>query len=101
MSIQVSVVVPAYNRARSIRRTIDCILNQNRAPSEIVVVNDGSTDDTQSIVRAYAPAVKLIDIENVGPTGARSIGVQAAASEWLAFCDSDDLWHPDHLSSLA
>jgi glycosyltransferase involved in cell wall biosynthesis len=96
----VSAVIPTYNRARSIGRTIDRILNQTHMPSEIIIVNDGSTDDTASIVSAYAPAVRLINIANIGPTGARSIGVQAAVSEWLAFCDSDDRWHPDHLSRL-
>jgi glycosyltransferase involved in cell wall biosynthesis len=95
-----SVIIPAYNAARFIGRTIDSILNQDRAPSEIIVVNDGSTDDTVSAVSAYGRAIKLINIENGGPTGARLTGVKAATSWWLAFCDSDDLWHPDHLSSL-
>src|SRR5260221_8343989 len=96
----VTVIVPAYNAARFVGRTIESILNQNRAPSEIIVVNDGSTDDTVSVVGAYEPAVRLVNIENVGPTGARLMGVTAATSAWLAFCDSDDLWHPDHLSRL-
>jgi glycosyltransferase involved in cell wall biosynthesis len=96
----VSVIIPAYNAARFIRWTIDSILNQNCQPSEIIVVNDGSTDDTASVVGAYEPPVRLINIENVGPTGARLKGVNAATSAWLAFCDSDDLWHPDHLSRL-
>src|SRR5258707_6936465 len=96
----VTVIVPAYNAARFVGRTIESILNQNRAPSEIIVVNDGSSDDTVSVVGAYEPALRLINIENVGPTGARLTGVRAATATWLAFCDSDDLWHPDHLSSL-
>src|SRR5258708_596467 len=96
----VTVIIPAYNAARFVGRAIDSIFNQDRAPSEIIVVNDGSTDDTVSVVSAYEPTVKLITVENVGPTAARLAGVTAATSAWLAFCDSDDLWHPDHLSRL-
>jgi glycosyltransferase involved in cell wall biosynthesis len=101
MMPSVSVIIPAYNAAHFVGRTIESILNQDHhAPSEIIVVNDGSTDDTVYAVSAYERAIKLVNIENVGPTGARLTGVKAATSSWLAFCDSDDLWHPDHLSSL-
>ena len=98
--LAVSVIIPTFNGAQFIGRTLDSILQQDYPPSEIIVVNDGSTDDTASVVRTYAPGVRLIDIENGGPTGARLTAVRAAKSEWLAFCDSDDLWHPDHLSGL-
>lgn len=57
-------------------------------------------DDTASVVKAYEPAVKLLNINNVGCTGAKAVGVTTARGDWLAFCDSDDLWHPDHLSRL-
>jgi glycosyltransferase involved in cell wall biosynthesis len=100
MSVHVSVIIPTYNRARFIGPTLESILGQDYAPSEIIVVNDGSTDATASVVGAYAPAVSLINIENVGPTGARSAGVTTAKYNWLAFCDHDDLWHRDHLSRL-
>jgi glycosyltransferase involved in cell wall biosynthesis len=92
--------VPAYNAGRFIGRTIDCILAQDCAPAEIIVVNDGSTDDTAAVVSAYKPAVRLLNIDNAGPTGARLAGITAAKCNWLAFCDSDDLWHQDHLSRL-
>lgn len=98
--LAVSVIIPTFNGAQFIGRTLDSILQQDYPPAEIIVVNDGSTDDTASVVRTYAPGVRLIDIENGGPTGARLTAVRAAKSEWLAFCDSDDLWHPDHLSGL-
>jgi glycosyltransferase involved in cell wall biosynthesis len=100
MSIRVSVVIPAYNAARFISRTLEGILAQDHAPCEIIVVNDGSTDETEAVVGAYAAAVRLINIENTGPTGARLAGITAAKYDWLAFCDADDLWHPDHLSGL-
>ncbi|HEY2537955.1 MAG TPA: glycosyltransferase [Stellaceae bacterium] len=96
----VSVVVPAYNAARFVAPTLDCVLQQDHPPAEVIVVNDGSTDDTASAVGAYAPAVNLINIQNGGPTGARSAGVTAAKCDWLAFCDADDLWRRDHLSRL-
>jgi glycosyltransferase involved in cell wall biosynthesis len=96
----VSVVVPAYNAARFVAPTLDCVLQQDHPPAEVIVVNDGSTDDTVSAVGAYAPAVNLINIQNGGPTGARLAGVTAAKCDWLAFCDADDLWHRDHLSRL-
>lgn len=96
----ISVIIPAYNAAKSIGTTINGVLRQEYAPAEIIVVDDGSTDDTASVVAAYAPAVKLISIVNRGCTGAKSVGVQASKSSWLAFCDADDLWHPDHLSRL-
>jgi len=98
--IPVTVIIPAYNAARFIGQTIDSILKEDHAPSEIIVVNDGSTDNTVSVVSAYEPAVRLITIDNVGPTGARLTGVEAAKCDWLAFCDSDDLWQHDHLSRL-
>lgn len=98
--LAVSVIIPTFNGAQFIGRTLDSILQQDYPPAEIIVVNDGSTDDTASVVRTYAPGVRLIDIENGGPTGARLTAVRAAKSEWVAFCDSDDLWHPDHLSGL-
>lgn len=96
----VSVIVPAYNAARFIARTVDCVLQQDCPPSEVIVVNDGSTDDTASVIGDYERAVRLINIENIGPTGARLAGVAAAKGDWLAFCDADDLWHRDHLSRL-
>jgi len=97
MSLQVSVVVPSYNRGKLIRPTLDSILAQTHRPSEIVVVDDGSTDDTEMVVAQYGDSVKYVRIENSGPPRARNAGVAQSTAPWLAFCDSDDLWHPEKL----
>jgi glycosyltransferase involved in cell wall biosynthesis len=98
MSLEVSVIVPAYNRSRLITPTLDSILSQSHRPAEIIVVDDGSSDDTGDVVAEYGRGVKYVRIENSGPPRARNVGVAISTAPWLAFCDSDDLWHPEKLS---
>ena len=98
MGVDVSVIIPAYNRADLIGHTLDSILGQTLAPAEVIVVDDGSTDSTEAVVRNYAPRVRYLKIENSGECRARNVGVAASSSDWIAFCDSDDLWHKDKLS---
>jgi GT2 family glycosyltransferase len=98
MALEVSVVVPSYNRAHLIAHTLDSILNQTHRPAEVVVVDDGSTDNTETVVRNFGRGVKYLRIENSGPPRARNVGANATTAPWLAFCDSDDLWHPSKLS---
>jgi len=93
----VSVIVPAYNAARYIAETLESILKQTVPPAEVIVVNDGSTDDTVSIVRSFGKAVTLIETPNQGQPKSRNLGAAKAVSNWLAFCDSDDLWRPEKL----
>lgn len=93
----VSVVIPAYNSARFIGETIERVLAQDLSDVEVIVVNDGSTDETLSVVSRY-PSVKVINQVNVGVTAARNAGVRAALGDWVGFVDSDDLWHPQMLS---
>jgi glycosyltransferase involved in cell wall biosynthesis len=97
MSVDVSVIIPTFNRATLIGETIDSILTQTRPPSEVIVVDDGSTDDTEGVVARYGNAVRYHRIDNVGPSAARNVGVSLAKGSWLAFCDSDDLWRPTKL----
>jgi len=97
MSPGISVIVPTYNRARLIGETLDSILRQTLPPSEVIVVDDGSTDDTESAVAAYGTAVRYHRIENSGPSRARNVGVSLATQPWIALCDSDDLWLPSKL----
>jgi glycosyltransferase involved in cell wall biosynthesis len=92
--MSVSVVIPAYNAASYIRAAIESVLAQTRLADEIIVVDDGSTDDTASIVNSYAPRIRLICQQNQGPSMARNAGVQAASSEFIAFLDADDQWLP-------
>ena len=95
---RVSVVIPTYNRADLIGKTLDSVLAQTYGDLEIIVVDDGSTDDTRAILSQYRDK-RLSDIcqENQGPGLARNTGIRAAKGEWVAFVDSDDLWVPEKL----
>ena len=95
----VSVVVPSHNRARLLRRTLQSILAQHLTDLEVVVVDDGSTDDTADITAEVDPRIVVIrNREPKGVSAARNRGIAAARGEWIAFCDDDDLWSPDKLS---
>jgi glycosyltransferase involved in cell wall biosynthesis len=87
----VSVVIPAYNRAGEIGRAIDSAFNQTYRPIEVVVVDDGSIDNTAAVVAGY-PEVRYYRQENQGASRARNRGVELARGEYIAFLDSDDLW---------
>jgi len=95
--IKISVAIPAYNRADYLRETLDSILNQSYPASEIIVVDDGSTDHTPDVLAGYGIKIKSIRIENSGAAIARKTAAEASTCPWLAFCDSDDVWLPHHL----
>ncbi len=95
--IKISVAIPAYNRADYLRETLDSILNQSYPASEIIVVDDGSTDHTPDVLAGYGNKIKSIRIENSGAAIARKTAAEASTYPWLAFCDSDDVWLPHHL----
>ena len=101
MSKTFSVIIPSFNRAHLLPFTLDSILEQTLQPGEIIVVDDGSTDNTAEVLARYGTRVKLIRIDNIGVAGARHVGVLGSSGELVAFCDSDDLWLPDHLALLA
>jgi len=96
----VSVVIAAYNRARFLPETIDSVLGQRFRDFELIVVDDGSTDETQQVLKPYGDRVRYFYQENSGPSAARNLGVRHARGEWIAIQDSDDLSTPDHLESL-
>lgn len=96
-SIRISVVIPAYNNAAWIARAVESVLSQRRPAEEIVVVDDGSTDDTAAIAAGYGAAVRLIQQANAGAAAARNAGVRAATGDWIAFLDADDEWLPEKL----
>ena len=96
-NFKVSVIVCAYNAGRYLPRAIESILNQTLAPNEIIIVDDGSTDDTKAVINAYKDAVRYIYQDNAGPGSARNTGIKAACSEWIAFLDADDEWLPETL----
>jgi len=93
----VSVVIPAYNIGELVSRAIDSVLAQTHQPDEIIVVDDGSADDTADVIKSYGPKVIYIYQENLGLAGARNTGIKAATSQWIAFLDGDDEWLPDNL----
>jgi glycosyltransferase involved in cell wall biosynthesis len=94
-----SVIIPAYNAAAFVGATVESVLAQTCAPAKVVVVDDGSHDDTVAVVAAYEPAVTLVSRTNGGPGAARNTGVAATESEYVAFLDSDDLWAPTRLEA--
>jgi glycosyltransferase involved in cell wall biosynthesis len=93
----VSAIIPAYNAEAFIREAIDSALAQTVPPLEILVVDDGSTDRTTSIVAAYPPPVRLLSRSNAGPAHARNTGAAHAIGDWLGFLDADDVWLPEKL----
>jgi hypothetical protein len=93
----ISVIIPAYNASGTIRETLDSVLAQTAPPDEILVMDDGSTDETASIVANYAPRITLIRQENRGVASARNTLCANARGDLVAFLDSDDLWHPRYL----
>lgn len=95
-----SVVIPAYNRESTICRAIESVLAQEYNSSEIIVVDDGSRDNTRKVVESYSGRVRYIYQENRGVAAARNRGVDEAKYEWIAFLDSDDYWLPHHLKRI-
>ncbi len=94
----ISVVIPAYNRAWSIKRAIQSVLSQSKAPKEVIVVDDGSTDATKEIAKTKNGHIRLITVgKNQGVSNARNIGIAASRGSWIALLDSDDEWERDKL----
>ena len=98
--MNISVIIPTYNRASLIERAIRSVLEQTYKPFEIIVVDDGSTDNTREVVESIGdPTVKYCYKENGGAGSARNYGAKQAQGDWLAFHDSDDVWRPDKLKA--
>lgn len=95
----VSVVIPAWNAEKWIAETLNSVQNQTWARLEVIVVDDGSTDRTASIVQNSFPEVRYLHQPNAGQGAARNLGVRAAKGEFIAFLDSDDLWLPEKIES--
>jgi glycosyltransferase involved in cell wall biosynthesis len=93
---RVSVVIPTYNRRMLLERALASVLAQTRRDFEIIVVDDGSTDDTKAMVQAHAGARYFFQA-NAGPAKARNTGIRAARGDLIAFLDSDDVWLPNFL----
>ncbi len=97
----ISVIIPTFNRSFLVKEAIDSVLMQSYQRFEMIIVDDGSTDDTPQVLSAYKNErnITVLSITHAGPSAARNRGIQAAHGEYLAFLDSDDLWLPDKLST--
>ena len=94
---RVSVVIPTHDRKEILPRALDSVINQTFSDWELIVVDDGSTDDTDKMILRDYPAVRYCRQENAGVSNARNSGVAMASGEWIAFLDSDDAWLPEKL----
>lgn len=95
---KVSVVIPCYNRAQYIRQTLENVLGQSRPPDEVIVVDDGSTDESAQIVSGFGQRLRLFQQKNQGPGAARNRGLEESSGDYVWFMDSDDLASPCHLA---
>lgn len=99
--IEISVVIPTFNRAGTIGRSIESVLAQTYSAAEIVIVDDGSKDNTCQVVQTYGNKVRYLYKENMGVSAARNRGVNQTTSDWIAFLDSDDYWCDQHLERIS
>ncbi|WP_256452011.1 glycosyltransferase family A protein [Methylobacter sp. S3L5C] len=93
--------MPTYNRCELLKRALLSVLSQTLLPTEVMVIDDGSTDETSVMIDKEFPAVNYYYQENRGVSSARNLGIQQSTGDWLAFLDSDDEWLPDKLSLQA
>jgi glycosyltransferase involved in cell wall biosynthesis len=98
---RISVVIPTYNAAAVVVEAVESALVQTLPPAEVIVVDDGSTDDTPERLARFGPPVRVIRQPNGGVSAARNRGLAEAAGDLIAFLDADDVWHPDKLRRQA
>ena len=97
-AMKISVLIPTYNSSRTIGETLDSVLRQTLIPHEVLVFDDGSTDDTLSILNIYKHKITVIQGRHGGVANARNQLCERASGDLIAFLDSDDVWHPDYLT---
>lgn len=98
--MNISVVIPSFNRESTLVRALNSVLSQSAAVNEIIVVDDGSSDNTVSTIQQQFPTVNLIRQANQGVSAARNTGIKSAKSEWIALLDSDDEWLPEKIETI-
>ena len=96
-----SVVIPVYNKADTILETVRSVLAQSCEDREIVIVDDGSSDALETMLEPVRGQIRLIRQQNAGVSAARNRGIQESRGEYVCFLDADDLWLPDHLTTLS
>ncbi|MEF7616854.1 glycosyltransferase [Aquincola sp. MAHUQ-54] len=101
MASLVTVIIPAYNCAATVAETLESALAQDHPATEIIVVNDGSTDGTLDVLRRFGDRIRVIDQKNAGPPAARNAALQAARGDYIAFLDADDVWVQGKLAAQA
>jgi len=95
----ITVIIPVYNRPAFVKEAIQSVLDQTWSNLEIIVVNDGSTDNTPLVLQSFGDKIRIIHQENKGVSAARNTGIKHSDSNWIAFLDSDDIWLPEKLSA--
>jgi glycosyltransferase involved in cell wall biosynthesis len=95
--VPVSIVIPSFNSASLVTQAVDSVLGQSAPPVEVIVVDDGSRDDTQQRLAAYGDRIVSLFQENQGVAAARNHGLRRARADFVAFLDADDVWHPRKL----
>ncbi len=98
--MQISVIIPSFNRIQTLIRAIESVLEQRSVVDEIIVVDDGSKDNTAALISQHYPNIKLIRQANQGVSAARNAGIRIASFEWIALLDSDDSWLPEKISMI-
>jgi glycosyltransferase involved in cell wall biosynthesis len=94
----VSCIIPVFNGASFLAEAVDSVLGQTQPPFEVIIVDDGSTDDTPGIAERLASHIRYLRQDNAGAPAARNTGISSARGELIAFLDADDLWHPQKLA---
>lgn len=107
MMLNISVVIPLYNKNYSIVRCLNSVLYQTILPFEIIIVNDGSTDDSLAVLDDYLKTISVRDVnvivhdqQNQGVSAARNNGIALAKSNYIALLDADDEWYPEHIEKM-
>lgn len=98
--MKISVVIPSFNRAQTLARALQSVLDQSSAVDEIIVVDDGSTDASHAMLTQDFPQARIIRQQQKGVSAARNRGIAAATQEWIALLDSDDYWLPQKIAAL-
>ncbi len=98
MPCEFSIIIPLYNKENTIKNCIDSVLNQSYTGWELIIINDGSTDNSISIINSYNdPRILCYSQSNSGPSSARNYGIKKSTKEWILFLDADDLLEPESL----